>query len=163
MNKTIRQKLEYRVLTRREFFARPFRRITRKSVSLDQGEPVFFRIPLSDLKNIPEADLMCMTPVLRQGWTACICEAGIAYRGESGQEGIVSLEQECCVAVRFFDGTRTLGQVAAALDTEMDITPGRSASIVREAFLTLAEHEVYHPNVLLGPLPMLPPSEDQHA
>ena len=163
MGKTSLQKERYRVLTRREFLTRPFVWIMKKPVLSKQSKPVSYRIPLSALKHIPETDLMCMTPTLRHGWTVRFCESGIAYRGESGQEGMVSIGSECCLAARFFDGTRTLEQVVSALATELGITKNRSASIVREAFITLSESEVYHPNDPPGPIPTGTPPEHKHA
>lgn len=154
---------ERNVLTRREFFTRPFALLAREPSPPWQGEAVPGRIPLSALKDFPEAALMCMVPVLRQGWSARVCEAGIAYRDDSGQEGMVSLGPEGCTATRLFDGVRTLEQVSAALDAELGMTPGRAASIVREAFLTLAMRKVYHPNGPPGPLHTPPPVEGQHA
>ena len=102
---------------------------------------------------------MRMVPVLRQGWSARICETGIAYRDDSGQEGIVLLGPEACAAVRLFDGIRTLSQVATALDAELGLAPSSGASIVREAFLTLAMREVYHPNDPPGRVSTPPPAE----
>lgn len=134
------------VLTRREVFTRSFSWLTREPSPPWQGGAVPGRIPLSALNNIPEAALMRMVPVLRHGWTARVCETGIAYRDDSGQQGIVLLGPEACAAVRLFDGIRTLSQVATALDAELGLAPSSGASIVREAFLTLAMREVYHPN-----------------
>jgi hypothetical protein len=149
-------------LTRREFVTRPFKWLAREPSPPWPGQAVPGRIPLSALKDIPEAALMRMVPVLRQGWSACVCEAGIAYRDDSGQEGTVSLSPEGCKATRLFDGVRTLAQAAAALDAELGITPGLGVAIVRDAFLTLAMREVYHPN---GPPPPLyaSPAEGQNA
>jgi hypothetical protein len=141
-------------LTRREFFTRPFAWLVRKPSPPWQDGAVPGRIPLSALRNIPEADLMRMAPVLRQGWTARVCNSGIAYRDDSGREGMVTLCPEGCTAVRLFDGTRTLEQVAAALNTEFGMTQSRCSSITREAFLTLAMIEVYHPNGPPGRLNM---------
>ena len=49
------------------------------------------------------------------------------------------------------------------LDAELEVEPGRSAATVREAFLNLAEREVYHPNgpPLLSDAP--PPGEGRRA
>ena len=146
-------------MTRREIFTRPFAWLAREPSPPWQDGAVPGRIPLSALKDIPEAALMCMVPVLRQGWTARVCEAGIAYRDDSGREGMVSLGPEGCTAARLFDGIRTLEQVAAALDAELGMTPSRGVSIVREAFLTLAMREVYHPNGPPGCLHPPPPVE----
>jgi hypothetical protein len=153
------QKQGRNVLTRREIFTRPFAWLVREPSPPWQEGAVPGLIPLSALKDIPEAALMRMVPVLRQGWTAQVCEGGIAYRDDSGQKGMVSLGPEGCTAARLFDGISTLEQVAAALAAELGMTPNRGTSIAREAFLTLAMREVYHPNGPPGRLNTPPPVE----
>jgi len=152
MNTTDEREKRGNALTRREFLTRPFAWIAREPASPGDGEAVPCRMALSALKHIPEAALLQMTPVLRQGWTARICEVGIAYRNDSRQEGIVSLGPEGCAATRLFNGVRTLEQVAAAMDAELGMAPGHSTAIVCEAFLKLAEREVYHPHSPPGSL-----------
>jgi hypothetical protein len=148
-----------KALTRRDILTRPFAWMTREPSALLQCGAIAGRIPLSALKDIPEAALMRMVPVLRQGWDARVCETGIAYRDDSGKEGIVLLGPEASAAVRLFDGIRTLSQVAAALDAELGLAPSSGASIVREAFLTLAMRKVYHPNDPPGRVSTPPPAE----
>ena len=151
------------VLTRREFLTRPFGWLVLKPSPPWREGALPGLIPLSALKDIPEAALMSMVPVLRRGWRARICDAGIAYQDDSGQVGTVSLSPECCAAARLFDGVRTLEQAAADLDAEPGMTPGNGRSVVRETFLTLAMREIYHPNAPMCSLKEPPPVEDQHA
>lgn len=150
-------------LARREFFTRPFAWVAHEPGAPREHEALPGLILLSVLKHVPEAVLLRITPVLRQAWTACICEAGVAYRNDSGQEGVVSLGPDGCAATRLFDGVRTLEQVAAELDAQLGMAPGSNAAIVREAFLILAEREVYHPNGPLSPLNTPLPEEGHYA
>jgi len=159
MSTTDGYRQRHNALTRREFFTRPLAHLGRELVSPAEGEAVPGRFSLSALREIPEAALMQMTPVLREGWTAHIAETGITYSGDQGQEGVVPLEVEGCEATRLFDGTRTLAQVASVIEEQFGVTPSRGVSIVREAFLTLAEREVYHPSGPLDPLPAPPPTQ----
>lgn len=135
-----------KLLTRRDILTRPFAWLAPEPSASWPDGVVPGRIPLNTLKYIPEAVLMRMVPIVRQGWDARVCDDGIVYRDDSGQEGIVPLRPEGCAAARLFDGIRTLEQVAAALNAELGISPSRGASIAREAFLTLAMREVFHPN-----------------
>lgn len=150
-------------LTRRQFFTRPFAWIARRPTAQGELEALPDLIPLSVLKHFPEAALLRRAPVLRQRWTARVRETGIAYRNDSGQGGIISLGPEGSAATRFLGGVRTSEQVAAVLGAELGMAQGLSAAIVREAFLTLAEHEVYHPNGPLAPLDRALPEEDHYA
>lgn len=142
-------------VTRREFFTRPMSWFARERESV--------RMPLCALKDVPEALLLTIVPVLRRGWTARICDTGIAYLSDDGREGVVWLSPEACAVTLWFDGVRTLAEVAAALDAACGLGPGRSVTLVCEAFLTLAEGEVYHPSGPLGPLPPPPPEGGHHA
>jgi hypothetical protein len=153
----------HNALTRREFFTWPLAHLGRGLASPAEDGAVPGRIPLSALREIPEAVLMQMTPVLREGWTAHIMGTSITFRSDQGQEGVVPLELEGCAATRLFDGTRTLAQVASVIEGQFGMTPSRGVSIVREAFLTLAEREVYHPDGPLDPFPDPPKTQKQNA
>ncbi len=153
----------YKVITRREFFTQPFKWFAREPSHPGKEETISCRVPLSALKNIPETELLRMVPVLRQGWRVYVCEDGIYYRDDSGQEGMMSLSPDECAATRLFNGVRTIEQVAATLAIELGMSHRQGVSIVREAFLTLALHEVYHPTdpPRLSSIPS--PGEDQYA
>jgi hypothetical protein len=147
MSKPGGAKIGNRPLTRREFFTRPLKWIRGEPAPVEPVDPIPCRIPLNAIRDIPQSVLMRMTPVLRKGWTARIGQSGMAYRGSDGQDGMVSLGSKCVAAARLFDGTRTLAQVAAVLETELGLMPGGGTVIVRDAFITLCEHEVFHPDL----------------
>lgn len=150
-------------ITRREFLSCPFSWIAGKSENQEQGEPIPYRLPLKALRHIPKPVLMSIRPVLRHGWSVRICESSIEYEEDSGDESTVSLGAEYCAAVRYFDESRTLEQIAAVLSSELGIDPKQSASVVSEAFLTLAELEIYHPDSPLDPSAVLSAAEGQGA
>jgi hypothetical protein len=143
--------------TRREFLTRPFAALGRTQ------PPQAICIPLSALRELPEAVLQRIVPILRRGWTAGVCPEGIAYRNDSGEDGIVPLGSDACAAAGMFDGVKSLEQVAAALDAESPMAPGQRAALVRETFLLLAEREVFHPNGPAGLLDRHSSMEDSHA
>ncbi|MCK5806739.1 MAG: hypothetical protein KAI66_28180, partial [Lentisphaeria bacterium] len=90
-----------------------------------------------------------------------ICDEGLAFINDDGEEGTVPLGREGCEATRFFDGARTLAEAAVALGIELEIAQQNSTSIAKEAFLQLVKHDAYHPN---DPhLPYSIPEEDQYA
>jgi hypothetical protein len=126
---------DHRHIMRRDFFSRccPWKK----------REPL--KIPLSALHNIPDAALMQIVPLLRQGWSVGFCEDGISCRDANGFESVISLGSAGCSAVLLFDGFRTLEHIAAMLEVNLGMAPASGAPVVREAFLTLAMREVYHP------------------
>jgi len=146
-------------LTRRAFFSQPIAHLRRALAPPEVDENVPGRMLLSELRELPESALMDMVPVLRPGWTARISQNNVIYRGDRGQEGVISLGPEGCAAVRLFDGTQTLRRVASEIETQFTVSPSHGGSIVREAFLLLAEREIYHPS---GPLefPVRPPTTE---
>jgi hypothetical protein len=150
-------------LTRREFLTRPFAGIAREWLPSGKGKPIPCRLRLEDLRFIPDAVLLEMTPVLRQNWTARVSEAGVTYQSDAGQKGIAFLGREGCTAARMFDGVRTLEQIAAALEAELGMASVRCRAIVRETFLILAEREIYHPNWPPGTPPTPPSAKDSCA
>ena len=150
-------------LSRREFLSGPLLWITKKAEANGSAEPVPFRIPLKALRHVPVSALMSVTPVLRHGWSIHICETGIACEEASGGERIIQLSPECRHAVHYFDGTKTLNQIAAILNSELNISKEKSVSTVHYAFLSLAELEVYHPDKPLDPSLILTALESQNA
>ena len=135
-------------LTRREFFKMllPRRAVSPPPPEPDGGAILPGRFSLDMLKYLPAPDLDKMAPVRREGWTVTVRDDGVAYHGEDGREGLVSLGPEACAAVRNFDGQATLDQIAGALQSQWGWPPDRCRALVREAFLALAEREVFHPS-----------------
>lgn len=141
-------------LTRREFLTNPIAWLRQRLDSSQQDGVSSGRFTLSTLFYLPDAVLMGMVPVLRQGWTVSIGETDVSFHGESGQEGTLHLGREGCAAARLFNGSRSLEQAAVALDAEPGTTPGRGRTIARESFLSLAMKEIYHPSSPPGHVPV---------
>ena len=148
-----------RNLTRREFLSGPFKWVAQKSPE----EPIPYRLPLDALRYIPKPDLMSIRPVLRHGWSVTICESGIEYVEEGGNAKALSLGPEYYAAVQYFNASMSLEQIATRLCSELEIDPDRSVSVVSEAFLTLAELEIYHPDTPLDPSAVLSAVKAQNA
>jgi hypothetical protein len=163
MNPTDKRNRRRNGLTRREFLTRPFVEIAHTQETAEPENVIPCRLPLSALKDVPEAVLMQMTPILRQGWTVRFCGTSVAYNGDNGKEGSVPLGPNGCAAAQLFDGTRTLAQVAELLEGEWGQNAASRAAAVREAFLALAMAEVYHPNAPPGTPPAVPLRETEHA
>jgi len=133
-------------LTRREFFKGPLAWLKSGPTNSRESKKNTQHIPLSSLRDIPDAVLIRIVPVLRNGWSAHVCENGVAYQDASGEEGVVFLGKEALSAVLLFDGISPLKKVALALEKEFEITSAHSTAIVRETFLVLAMREIYHPS-----------------
>ena len=135
-------------MTRREFFKMllPGRAAFPLPPEPDVGAPIPGLFSLGMLKFLPEPVLDGMAPVRREGWIVTVQDDGVAYHGEDGREGLVSLGPEACAAVRNFDGQATLDQIAGALQSQWGWPPDRCRALVRETFLALAEREVFHPS-----------------
>ncbi len=149
MNKNNKQIEPPIMMSRRQFFTWPLAWFSHEPLSSDMEENIPVRIPLTCLNKLPEHILMGLVPVLRHKWSAQVCDDGVLYQDPSHQKGKVYLDLEGCAATRLFDGFRTLEQAAEALEKKLDMVPGSGGPIVRDVFLNLANHEVYHPN---GPL-----------
>jgi hypothetical protein len=143
-------------LTRRDLLRHPFESLSRGRVSPAHDKVLAGRIPLTALEMVPEATLLSVVPVPREGWSVRVCEAGVAYEIDPEHRGFVPLEPEACAAARLFDGVSTLEQIAADLGSQLEVPTERSAAIVRRTFLALAMCEVYHPDGPLSP-PDTPP------
>jgi hypothetical protein len=139
-------KQEPQHMIRRDFLNKCFSGIKRESFKTDPDGEILRRFPLSALENVPDAVLMQIVPILREGWSVQVREGGISYKDVRGYEGMVSLGLEGCTAVLLFDGIRTLEQIAASLEAKLGMTQGNGVPIVQKLFLDLAMREVYHPN-----------------
>jgi hypothetical protein len=132
-------------LTRRTLLQTIFARGTAERERIMEEPEVPGRFRLSSLKFLPDSVLLQIVPVLREGWTARLCDDGVAYRTQDGGSGLVHLPPECRMAVALFDGKRTLEQVTQVLLGDQSLPANGAWLAVREAFLGLAAQEVYHP------------------